>query len=127
MYTKILSNVASMFYTNRHATSRDFEAWLRTIHGLEPEALPEPIVVQPEVTIAQPVVDTVVDPTLAESDTLADQLFSSFTPDEQYILKTQLGLIQFNPDSPELPSGCTGRSTYYRKLKLLRTKLNSSI
>lgn len=174
MYTKILSNVTSIFYTNRHpwrpaieqliesldlaatndpltslnaifmqnrenpwtATSRDFEAWLRTTHGLEPEALPEPTVVQPEVTVAQPEpavtnvpevqsVDVTTVPTQSLFTSVTSKL-SSLTEDEQYMFLAQLNMVPFDRNNIVLPSGKVSHMTYYRRLKNLTAKLSST-
>ena len=167
MYTKILSNVTSIFYTNRHpwrpaieqliesldlaatndpltslnaifmqnrenpwtATSRDFEAWLRTTHGLEPEALPEPTVVQPEPAVTNVPEVQSVDVTTVTTQSLFTSVtskLSSLTEDEQYMFLAQLNMVPFDRNNIVLPSGKVSHMTYYRRLKNLTAKLSST-
>jgi len=51
----------------------------------------------------------------------------TLTPDEQYIIMTQLGVIDFSTTNVQLPSGSTCYRTYNRRAKALSTKLSSSL
>jgi len=61
--------------------------------------------------------------------------FNNLTPDEVYLVYSQLGLVPltFIQDAPkssiqvDMPSGRVHKQTYYRRLERLRTKLNAQL
>jgi len=90
--------------------------------------------------IAVPQEDTVLEKTMSHEETLSHEetvpqedtqwnrllsLLGTANQDEQYLVLTQLGLIEFSLDTVSLPSGSTCYKTYCRKLKAFRTKFST--